>query len=287
MIDSDHGHTPTLNIQHACPRCRSAITLTNTGGTCTGCGFRVTLTNDIYSFVGPEDAADDWQRTFDNLAGGEGGDTAAGLGFVSPAQHRYLIEAFQQACGPIGANLRILDVGCGNGLFSAGLSHGRAVVGIDYSLNMCLRARKRGLIAHQGNALALPFADAQFDLVYSSELAQCIDDLAALLAELTRVCSTGGRIVISTLNGSSLLRRALRAARTLRPHPVWGAIRPVTMRTAADIAVAARGLQVRLEAIYWTHFPFPWLRRSDLIHNRLGFAASNVIVRFVKQAPVP
>jgi SAM-dependent methyltransferase len=282
MASFDDLSSPTTNIQHACPRCRAAMTLTNTGGLCLRCEFRVALTDGIYSFLEPGDAADEWQRTFEDLAAGERGDTAAGLGFVSPTQHRYLIDAFRHACGPIPTDARILDVGCGNGLFSAALLQGRPVVGVDYSLNMCRLARKRGLIAYQANALALPFADAQFDLVYSSEMTQCIDDLSALLAELTRVCSAGGRIALSTLNGSSLLRRALRAARTLRPHPVWGAIRPVTMRTAADIAIAARALPLRLDAIYWTHFPLPWLRRSDSIGNVLDWAASNVLVRFVK-----
>jgi len=285
MTASDHASTPTLNVQHACPCCRSAIALTSTGGLCSRCGFRVVLNNGIYCFMKPDRTADEWQRTFEDLAAGESGDTTAGMGFVSPRQHRYLIEAFRQACGQGAANARVLDVGCGNGLFNSALSSSRAVMGVDYSLNMCRLASKRGMVAYQANALALPFADAQFDLVYSSELAQCVDDVAALLAELARVCDTNGRVVISTLNGSSLIRRALRVLRTVHPHPVWGTLRPVVMRTAADLAMAARGLPLRLDAIYWTHFPFLWLRRSASVDNVLDWAASNVIVRFVKQAP--
>ena len=111
--------------------------------------------------------------------------------------------------------------------------------------------------------------------------------LVALLAELARVCDTGGRIVISTLNSSSLHTTSIAVlARILRPHPVWGGHRPVVMRTAADIAIAARDLPLKLDMVYWTHFPLPWLRRSASVHNWLGLAASNVIIRFVKQAPV-
>jgi SAM-dependent methyltransferase len=283
MTVSDDLRGPQLRpVQHVCPRCRSAIELTNAGGICSSCGFRVELRDDVYCFLEPDGPADEWQRTFENLASGESGDTAAGLAIVSPTQHRYLIEAFRRACGSIPANARILDVGCGNGLFSAALLGGRAAAGVDYSLNMCLLARKRGLIAYQANALALPFADGQFDLVYSSELAQCVEDLPTLLAELTRVCRGSGRIAISTLNGSSFLRRAVRIARIVRPHPVWGAIRPVAMRTADDIAIAARGLPLTLDAVYWTHFPFPWLRRSASVRNVLDWAASNVLIRFVK-----
>lgn len=245
------------------------------------------LTNDILCFLEADRTPDEWQITFDDLAAGGKGDTTTALGFCSPVQHRYLIEAFRQACGPVAADARVLDVGSGNGLFRAALLNDRCVLGVDYSLNMCVQARKRGLIAYQANALALPFADAQFALVYSSELAQCIDDVAALLAELARVCETNGRVVISTLNGSSLIRRALRVIRTVRPHPIWGAIRPVIMRTAADLAIAARGLPLKLDMVYWTHFPLPWLRRRASVHNCFESAASNVIIRFVKQAPVP
>jgi SAM-dependent methyltransferase len=284
MTTPDNRGLRALHVQHACPRCRSAIELSQTGGRCAVCGFQIALNKGIYCFVEPNSTADEWHRKFDELAAGETGDTPAGLGFCFPVQHRYLIEAFRQACGPIATDARVLDVGCGNGLFSAALSNSRVVAGVDFSLNMCLLARKRGLIAYQANALALPFAEAQFDLVYSSELAQCIDDLAALLAELGRVCDTGGRVVISTLNGSSLIRRAMRVARKLRPHPAWGAIRPVVMRTAADIAIAARDLPLRPDAIYWTHFPLPWLRHSGSVHNGFDWAASNVVVRFIKQA---
>jgi SAM-dependent methyltransferase len=275
------------NVQHACPRCRAAIDLTEAGGRCPACGFIVTRAKGIYGFLGEVEAIDEWQSTFDDLASGKRGHTSAGLGFRSSFQHRYLIEAFRQACGAIPADARILDVGCGNGIFREALFNRRRVVGVDYSLNMCILAHARSMTAYQANALALPFADGQFDLVYSSELAQCITDLSALLTEFARVCDTGGRIVVSTINATSLVRRGLQAARTLRPHPVWGANRPVIMRTAADIAVAARGLPLKLDMVYWTHFPLPWLRPRASVHNLLAWAASNVIIRFVKQAPLP
>lgn len=274
------------DVQHACPRCRSAIELTEDGGLCSACGFKVTLTTGVYGFLEQVAVADEMHKTFDDLATGPRGDTSAGVGYVSPVQQRYLIETFRRVCGPTSPDARILDVGCGNGIFWQTLWNRRRAIDIDYSLSMCVRAHARGMIAYHGNALALPFADAQFDLLYSAEMAQCIDDLAALLAEFARVCRPGGRIVVSTSNATSVLRRGLQAARKFAPHPVWAKNRPMIMRTADEMAGAARGLPLKLEMACWTHFPFPWVRCRPFARNRFEWAASNAVVRFVKQ-PAP
>ena len=269
-------------MQHACPRCRSPIELTESGGLCSVCGFRVARTRNIYGFLG-EAAADRWQARFDDLASGPLGDTSAALEYRSPMQQRYLIEAFRHLCRTVSADARILDVGCGNGIFWEALLDRQRSIGIDYSLSMCALASARGMTAYQGNALALPFADAQFDLIYSAEMLQFIDDLPALFAEFARVCRPGGRIVVSTLNAASLLRRGAKAARRLRPHPVWSAYRPVVLRNAEEIALAARGLPLELDMVCWIHFPFPWRRCRASARNPIEWMATNAVARFVKQ----
>ena len=159
----------------------------------------------------------------------------------------------------------------------------RPALGIDYSLSMCALARARGMVAYQANAVALPFADAQFDIIYSAEMLQFIDDLPALFAEFARVCRPGGRIVVSTPNAASLLRRGLKVARRFRPHAVWAAYRPVALRTAEELAIAARGLPLKLNLACWIHSPFPWRRCRASARNRLEWMATNAVVRFVKQ----
>ena len=67
-------------VQYACPHCRSAIELTEFGGHCPSCGFQVTRTSGIYSFLGMDTPIDDWQSTFDDLASGPDRDTSAGVG---------------------------------------------------------------------------------------------------------------------------------------------------------------------------------------------------------------
>jgi SAM-dependent methyltransferase len=82
-------------------------------------------------------------------------------------------------------------------------------VGIDFSFEMCVLARARGMLAYQADALALPFADEQFDLVYGAVRLEHIDDLGTLFAELGRVCRPNGRVVVGTANRASLARRCL------------------------------------------------------------------------------
>ncbi|MBC8123274.1 MAG: class I SAM-dependent methyltransferase, partial [Gemmatimonadaceae bacterium] len=70
---------------------------------------------------------------------------------------------------------QVLDLGCGTGFLLRGLAKRFSDlrgVGLDLSERMVLQARKRNHPARlsfvQGNAEALPFADAQFDAVFST-----------------------------------------------------------------------------------------------------------------------
>ena len=103
---------------------------------------------------------------------------------------------------------RILDAGCGSGIFTGEvLDRGATVVGLDLSLPMLGAARRRhartrffGLCA---DLSALPFADASFDRVWSMTAIEFIADAAPALAELERVTRPGGTIVVTTLNSLS------------------------------------------------------------------------------------
>ena len=103
---------------------------------------------------------------------------------------------------------RILDAGCGSGIFSGGiLACGATVVGLDLSLPMLhaairrhVRARFLGLCA---DLSALPCADGCFDRVWSMTAIEFIADAAPALAELERVTRPGGTIVVTTLNSLS------------------------------------------------------------------------------------
>lgn len=97
---------------------------------------------------------------------------------------------------------RILDAGCGSGpLFAALRAKGAIMTGVDASPAMLDLARRR-LGPDADLRLAdlsrpLPFADASFDDVVSSLVLHYLEDWSAPLAELRRVLTPGGRLILS------------------------------------------------------------------------------------------
>jgi SAM-dependent methyltransferase len=102
---------------------------------------------------------------------------------------------------------RVLEVGCGTGTFLPVLAEavdetGR-VVGLDHAPAFLEEAASRlvalgltdrvELIA--GDALAMPFEDATFDVVHCERVLMHLDDPGAAVREMARVVRPGGRIV--------------------------------------------------------------------------------------------
>jgi SAM-dependent methyltransferase len=100
------------------------------------------------------------------------------------------------------AGRRILDAGCGSGpLFAALRDRGAIVTGFDASTKMLELARRR-LGADAALQVAdlgspLPFPDGAFDDVVASLVLHYLEDWAAPLAELRRVLTTGGRLIVA------------------------------------------------------------------------------------------
>jgi SAM-dependent methyltransferase len=97
---------------------------------------------------------------------------------------------------------RILDAGCGAGpLFAALRDRGAIVTGIDASAGMLELARRR-LGADADLRVAdlagpLPFPDGAFDDVLASLVLHYLRDWGPTLAELRRVLTPGGRLIVS------------------------------------------------------------------------------------------
>jgi SAM-dependent methyltransferase len=95
---------------------------------------------------------------------------------------------------------RVLEVGPGPGELSERMRRelGAEVVAIDVSERMVELARGRGVDARVGDVQALPFPDAEFDLVVAAWMLFHVPDLDRGLAEIARVLRPGGRLVAVT-----------------------------------------------------------------------------------------
>lgn len=97
---------------------------------------------------------------------------------------------------------RILDVACGsgNGAIAAARRSWGNVVGADFVPALLERGRERAAAERlevefvEGDAEALPFGDAEFDVVMSIFGAMFAADQEKAASELLRVCKPGGRI---------------------------------------------------------------------------------------------
>jgi ubiquinone/menaquinone biosynthesis C-methylase UbiE len=104
----------------------------------------------------------------------------------------------------ITAGTRVLDVACGAGqLALIAARAGAKVTGCDIATNWIERARARAtseglnVIFDEGDAEALPYPDASFEVVASLVGAMFAPRPELVAAELTRVCQPGGKIAMA------------------------------------------------------------------------------------------
>ena len=127
---------------------------------------------------------------------------------------------------------RIVDVGCGTGLFVAELAQivgdaGR-VVGLDVSPDVLALARRRcaewpWVSCEEADATRLPAADASFDAAVSVQVLEYVADVDRALAEIHRVLRPGGRALVVDTDHDAFVVNADDAARQTRILDAWRA----------------------------------------------------------------
>ena len=115
---------------------------------------------------------------------------------------------------PGDEGLRLLDAGCGTGLFVVGLARSRPawrLDGIDASAGMLGVARAHAdgaglgnVTLRQGDVTALPYADAGFDAVIAAGLFPNLNDWGAALGEFHRVLRPGGRLIVVEVDRAAM-----------------------------------------------------------------------------------
>src|SRR5438445_6045566 len=105
------------------------------------------------------------------------------------------------------SGIKLVELGCGPGFYSRNLAKRFpqiAVTGVDRSQSQIRTARQRVAAARiqnclfeRVNALALPVADASFDVLIASRIFTILPDHERAVAEMFRVLKSGGRCFIA------------------------------------------------------------------------------------------
>ncbi len=126
----------------------------------------------------------------------------------------------------------VLDIGSGPGFLAAEMAAAvgptGSVEGVDVSDSMIELARRRvpapesaPLSFGIGDAVALPFADAVFDVVVSTQVYEYVDDIEGALEEARRVLRPGGRLLVLDTDWDSVVWRSSDDDRMRRVLRAW------------------------------------------------------------------
>ena len=125
------------------------------------------------------------------------------------AESRHRNPWIAEHIGP--APRSVLDLGCGAGFLSNHLAaRGHRVRGLDADAESLAVARaydRTGTAQYdRGDACALPYPDASFDVVCAMDLLEHVEDPARLVAEASRVLAPGGVFFFHTFNRTWLAK---------------------------------------------------------------------------------
>jgi SAM-dependent methyltransferase len=117
----------------------------------------------------------------------------------------------------------VLEVGCGEGLFSRSVVErtGAAVTAVDQSARMVEIARGRGVDAMVADVQELPFDDASFDMVVANWMLYHVPDVSRALAEIRRVLRPGGSLLAVTM-GDDMMHEVWSLTPEDGSHPQLG-----------------------------------------------------------------
>lgn len=107
----------------------------------------------------------------------------------------------------------ILDLGCGPGSFTSELKMlypKSQVVGLDLAVEMLKIAKKKQRWTRKAAFInadmnRLPFADEQFDLIFSNQVIHWSQSIESVIKELYRVLAKNGCLIFSTLGPDTFL----------------------------------------------------------------------------------
>ena len=158
----------------------------------------------------------------------------------------------------------VLDVGCGDGLYtSLFCRNDNNVVGID--LQKLVDPNEIDFKFIEGDALNMPFPDNSFDVVSSFDVIEHLSDDRLFLKECCRVLKKSGRLILGTPNRHrisffilSMLGKKPKFPRNLGRHLALGDIIHLREYTVKEITSLLKdcGFRIREVRLLWLGFSF-------------------------------
>jgi len=175
---------------------------------------------------------------------------------------------------------KVLDVACGTGnLALIAARRGGVVSGIDIADNLIEQAHTRAAQAglsidfRQGDAEALPYAEAQFDLVVSMFGVMFAPRPHLAAAELQRVTKRGGQIALANWTPEGFLGKMFAVFKAHLPPPPAGVPSPMGWGDEATVrSRLGQGFEeVRLtRRIAVMRYPFPPAETVEFFRQYYG-----------------
>ena len=118
-------------------------------------------------------------------------------------------NALKKLRGSAGRALRILDIGCNDGVLTKNYARYGKVVGIDINRQALRQARRDKNITYLCSDIAgiKTKYKASFDVVIAGDIIEHIFDTDQFLEDIKYVLTSGGRLLLTTPNVASLGRR--------------------------------------------------------------------------------
>jgi SAM-dependent methyltransferase len=115
-----------------------------------------------------------------------------------------ILDHLRFARRALGGGMRVLDIGCGSGLFLRELlagGRGLKAIGLDNSSQAAAIAWKRhGIRVITADLARAPFSEASFDLITMFHVLEHLSEPAAYLTMARRLLAPGGKLVVQTPN---------------------------------------------------------------------------------------